>query len=201
MQTSDERGNMDKTGTDRRPIIKETIVVEGRDDVTAVKRAVRCDFIITHGFGIKERTFKQIALAQKHHGVIILTDPDYAGEQIRARINKRIKGCKHAFVPREEAMLGDNIGVENASPESILTALKRVHVEKMDNIPLFVLSDLHEADLIGMNHASERRAKVGKILGIGYCSGKQFLNRLNHYGITRQAFLKALREIEPNGKG
>jgi len=192
---------MDRKEVTSRPIIKETIVVEGRDDVTAVKRAVRCDFIITHGFGITERTFKQIALAQKNHGVIILTDPDYAGEQIRSRINKRISGCKHAFIPREEATLGDNIGVENATPESILTALERVHVEKKDSVPRFTLSDLHETDLMGMDYASERRAKVGKILGIGYCSGKQFLKRLNHYGITRSAFLEALRKIESNEKG
>ncbi len=37
--------------------IKEVIVVEGRDDVTAVKRAVDAEMIITQGFGIREETF------------------------------------------------------------------------------------------------------------------------------------------------
>lgn len=45
--------------------IKEVIVVEGRDDETAVKKAANCEIIITHGFGIKERTFKRIEEAQK----------------------------------------------------------------------------------------------------------------------------------------
>lgn len=179
-----------------KPIIKETIVVEGRDDVTAVKRAVTCDFIITHGFGISGRTFKQIEKAQKDHGVIILTDPDYAGEQIRARINKRIPGCKHAFIPREEATANDDVGVENASPESILAALERVHVEVAEHAGLFTLNDMYAADLFGADAASKRRAALGKHLGIGYCSGKQFLNRLNHYGITREAFLEGLYAIE-----
>lgn len=45
--------------------IKEVIVVEGRDDVTAVKRAVDAEMIITQGFGIREETFKLIEEAQK----------------------------------------------------------------------------------------------------------------------------------------
>ena len=34
-------------------MIKEVIVVEGRDDVTAVKRAVDAELISVSGFGIK----------------------------------------------------------------------------------------------------------------------------------------------------
>ena len=34
--------------------IKETIVVEGRDDRSAVERAVEAPIIETHGFGISE---------------------------------------------------------------------------------------------------------------------------------------------------
>lgn len=45
--------------------IKEVIVVEGRDDVTAVKRAVDAELIITQGFGIREETFELIEEAQK----------------------------------------------------------------------------------------------------------------------------------------
>ncbi len=46
--------------------IKEVIVVEGRDDVTAVKRAVDAELIITQGFGIREETFELIEEAQKN---------------------------------------------------------------------------------------------------------------------------------------
>ena len=33
---------------------------------------------------------------------------------------------------------------------------------------------------------------LGAKLGIGYGNGKQFLYRLNHYGITRDAFKEAV---------
>lgn len=176
--------------------IKEIIVVEGRDDETAVKRAVDADIIITHGFGIRETTFKQIKKAQESCGVIILTDPDHAGEQIRTRIDKRIPGCKHAFIPREEARLKDDIGVENASPQSIIEALEKAHAVTTDYVETFTKTDLLRNDLIIANNASDRRDQIGKLLGIGYGNAKTFLKRLNAYGITREAFEEAVRSIQ-----
>lgn len=175
--------------------IKEIIVVEGRDDETAVKQAVEAEIIITHGFGIKESTFKRIEKAQETKGVIILTDPDHAGEQIRKRIDERVPGCKHAFIPRDEATLDDDIGVENAKPESIIEALNKAHAKQVENEVRFTKSDLLKYDLIIASDASKRRDQLGKILGIGYGNAKTFLNRLNAYGVTREAFEEAVRSI------
>ena len=60
-------------------MIKEVIVVEGRDDVTAVKKAVDSEVIPVGGFGINNKVIKRIKEAQKRQGVIVLTDPDFAG--------------------------------------------------------------------------------------------------------------------------
>ncbi len=40
------------------------------------------------------------------------------------------------------------------------------------------------------------RDELGKILGIGYGNAKQFLNRLNNYGVNREEFEVALNKIE-----
>ncbi len=172
--------------------IKEVIVVEGRDDESAVKAAVEAEIIITHGFGIKQSTMDRIKMAQKRCGVIIFTDPDHAGEQIRSRINKQVKGCKHAFLPREDATKNGDIGIENASPDSIIKALSKVHTtidtDDKDYVEIFSNIDLIKHGLIGNDGASDKRAKMGAILGIGYANAKQFLRRLNHYGITRDEF-------------
>ena len=63
--------------------IKEVIVVEGRDDTAAIKRAVQADTIETGGSAINAKTIEKIRLAQQKRGVIIFTDPDYQGERIR----------------------------------------------------------------------------------------------------------------------
>lgn len=176
-------------------MIKEVIVVEGRDDYTAVKRAVDAEIIITHGFGISEKTFKQIEFARARKGVIIFTDPDYAGEKIRERIARRVKGCKHAFLPREQAIKKGDIGIENASPQNIILALEKVRTESEEKIKEFEQIDLIKNDLVGSRDASRRRDELGNILGIGYANAKQFLNRLNNYNVTRKEFEEAIKEI------
>ena len=45
-------------------MIKEVIVVEGRDDITAVKRAVEAELISVGGFGINEKIINKIREAQ-----------------------------------------------------------------------------------------------------------------------------------------
>ena len=63
--------------------IEEIIVVEGRDDTAAIKRAVTAQTIETHGFGMNEEMWKRIDRAYKSCGVVLFTDPDRAGENIR----------------------------------------------------------------------------------------------------------------------
>lgn len=103
-------------------------------------------------------------------------------------------------MPREEATKDGNIGIENASPESILMALDRVRTESTEKRSEFTNADLLANDLIGYDNSSYKRDELGKILGIGYGNSKQFLNRLNNYGVTREEFENALAEISINSK-
>jgi ribonuclease M5 len=180
-------------------IIQETIVVEGKDDETAVKKAVKAEIITTSGFGIKESVFEQIKWANEKNGVIVFTDPDWAGEKIRERINRKIPGCKNAYLSQDEADRKGNIGVENASPENIIDALLKAKTIISDNISdEFSMEDLIKAGLSGVEHSAEKRNRIGKILRIGYANSKKFLSRLNHYKITREEFNKALDIISTN---
>lgn len=137
----------------------------------------------------------QIKKAADTCGVIVLTDPDFVGEQIRKRISNAIPHVKHAFIPRDEATLGNDVGVENATPDSIREALEKVRTQCNGQEILFTQSDMIKHGLVGSEDASVRRAKLGKILGIGYGNGKQFLSRLNAYGVTRIEFEEAVTRI------
>ena len=86
--------------------------------------------------------------------------------------------------------------MENASPESIIQALEKARYEEVDKRNEFTQADMLRYDLVGMENASFRRDVLGKKLGIGYCNAKQFLNRLNNYGIEREEFEAALKELE-----
>jgi ribonuclease M5 len=177
-------------------MIKEVIVVEGRDDVTAVKRAVDAEVIAVGGFGINARVIERIKEAQKRQGVIVLTDPDHAGEKIRRIISKRVPGIKHAYITQKEGTKNDDIGVENAAPETIRRALELAKCELKEKRDEFNIQDLIFFRLTGDNKAKERREAVGRELGIGYCNSAQFITRLNNYGISREEFIEALKQIE-----
>ncbi|PKM87144.1 MAG: ribonuclease M5, partial [Firmicutes bacterium HGW-Firmicutes-12] len=81
---------------------REIIVVEGKDDAAAVKKACQAEVIITNGLGITKKTLQQIKVAQERCGVIIFTDPDYPGEKIRQIIDNEVPGCRHAYLYQQE---------------------------------------------------------------------------------------------------
>lgn len=176
-------------------MIKEVLVVEGKMDVVAIDKAVEADCIITEGFNLKPKALDSIEKAYKKRGIIIMTDPDSAGERIRRFLTKRFPEAKHAFIPKEDATANNDIGIEQASPEAIRTALAKVRT--MDWAPTnnFSGADLLKAGISGSPAAGEKRAKLGAVLGIGYANAKTFLHRLNNYGITREEFLQAVAKL------
>ena len=150
-------------------MIKEVIVVEGRDDVTAVKKAVDAEVIAVGGFGINGKVINRIKEAQKRQGVIVLTDPDFAGEKIRRIIAKRVEGIKHAYIAREDGTKDGDIGVENATPEVIIRALTEAKANQKEKREEFSIQD---------------------------GNGNQLLSRLNNYGITKEEFVEAMKKVD-----
>lgn len=176
-------------------MIKEIIVVEGKDDTASIQRAVQAETIETGGSAINEMILSKIALAQERRGVIIFTDPDHAGERIRKIISARVPGCKHAFITQEEANRKGDIGIENAAPEIIRQALLNLRTEYEGHPSHIEWNDLIEAGLVLHPNGAERRLKVGNTLGIGYANGKQFFKRCAMFQITREEFHKAVEQL------
>ena len=158
-------------------MIKEVLVVEGKMDVVAINKAVEADCIITEGFNLLPKTIKNIRAAYEKRGIIILTDPDSAGERIRTYLTRRFPNAKHAFVPCEEATANDDIGIEQASPEAIRKALAKVRTMNWKPSDEFSATDLI------LNRLN------------GFANAKTFLRRLNNYGITRDEFNQALAKL------
>lgn len=180
-------------------MIKEVIVVEGKSDTAAIHRAVEADTIETGGSAINKQILSSIALAQNRRGVIIFTDPDHAGERLRKIISSKIAGCKHAFVTREDADYKGDIGVENATIESIRYSLQNLRTEYVERDSQIPWEALLLAGLIHHPSAAARRLSMGNILGIGYCNGKQFYKRCKVFQISLNEFQAALHQINKRG--
>ncbi|AFQ42146.1 ribonuclease M5 [Desulfosporosinus meridiei] len=177
-------------------MIKELIVVEGKNDAHAVRLALgEVDIIWTDGYGLTRKKLEYIAEMANRQGVIVFTDPDTVGEQIRNRIRRHVPKAKHVYLTRKVATKQGDIGVENAALEEIRRAFAQIRQEQFE-IGQFSIDDLILVGLAGTGHAKEYRFELGRKLGIGDCNAKQFLHRLNRFGISRQEFFQVLKEVQ-----
>lgn len=180
------------------------IAVEGRDDVAAVTRAIDALVIPTHGFGIAAETWQMLQKAYDEKGLIILTDPDHAGEQIRKRLGERFPGAIHAFIDRDEASTAGDVGIENAKPEVIKKAIE-LALEREGRLggedgeapekSFATMEDLIELGLAGCSGSAEARQRLTKELGIGYANASALIKKLKGFGIDRDELKEALKKI------
>jgi ribonuclease M5 len=178
-------------------LIQQVIVVEGKSDVAAIRRAVEADCLVTGGFSLSDRLMSQIEAAYHRRGIIILTDPDSAGERIRIHLQKRFPAAGHAFVSCSEATGADGrIGVEKASAADIRSALDKVRLAEIEMGQEFAFAELLADGLSGGAVSVKKRAFMGAELGIGWANAKTFLHRLNSYGVSRQEYQAALDKWE-----
>ena len=188
--------------------INETVIVEGRDDTINLKRAVDCFTIETHGFGIRREIWEQIEKAYSERGIIIFTDPDHSGEEIRRKLTERFPEAGQAYITRKDALKKGDVGVENAEPEVIAGALLRARDLMKRKAPLeedisakdqITMNDLDELGLSGGEGSKELRQEAGKALGIGYANAKGFLRKLSGFGIKREELYEAIFTIRNKG--
>ncbi len=179
-------------------MIKEVLVVEGKADIARIRQAADVEMIATEGFTLRKGVIEKIRQAYEKRGIIILTDPDSAGERIRKYLTELFPQAKHAFVPRKDAIANNDLGIEQASPEAIRAALQKVRTTSFEPKERFTMADILLHDLTGTKEAAERRAAVGAALGIGYSNTKQFIYRLNHYGVTRKEWEEAILSLDEN---
>lgn len=182
--------------------IAEIIVVEGKDDTRRIQEVLAADTIETRGSAINEDIIAQIIHAQATRGVIVFTDPDYPGEKIRKTIMAEVPDAKHAFLPRSQAKGKKryaSLGVEHASDQAILMALKKVMTpaDPDDFVPVSRQA-LMNYGLIAAAKSSRRRELLGDELSIGYTNGKQLQKRLTMFRITAEQLSAAMQKVEEN---
>ena len=171
--------------------IHEIIVVEGRHDTQRLKKYFDCETIETGGSSIDDKVIEQIRHAASRQGVIVFTDPDTPGNQIRHIINQHVSNCKNAFVDKHHARTEKKVGIEHADKDTLWNALQ--NVVTITNAPKgsLTISDLFELGLSGQSNSAELRRKVGEYYHIGDGNAKTMLARLNCLAINKEE----LREV------
>lgn len=177
--------------------INEIVIVEGKDDTKRLKRLFDVDTIETGGDALDEQKIRQIRTAVQKREIIIFTDPDFSGEKIRRTLTEVFPNAKHAFITKEEGAptKKGSLGVEHASDEAIIQALKNVMTTSPTTVAEIPQSTLIKEGLIVGQKAKWYRAQLGEKLRIGYTNGKQLQKRLRMFCITEDELKQTMNEI------
>ena len=165
-------------------MIKEVIVVEGKNDTKRLKSFFDVETIETHGLGLSKETISYIKEVNEKRGVILLLDPDSPGEKIRKKINDSIPGLKNAFLLKEDARTSKKVGVEHASYEVLNDALENIVSYDNNKKNNLTMADLYSLGLMGKSDSVNKRYLVSKKFHIGKCNAKTMLKRLNLLNVT-----------------
>lgn len=170
--------------------IKEIIVVEGRSDSAKLKSFLDCDTIETSGSALDNQTLDYIEKMSEGRGIIIFTDPDFPGMQIRQKVSQRIPNCKHAFVHKKDAIAHGKVGIAEAKKEAIIEALNQA-TTFMENSETITWQEFISLDIIG---DKEKRLRVYDLFHLGYGNAKTLYKRLNMAGITKEMIEEGLNQ-------
>ena len=195
--------------------LKETIVVEGKYDLMKLKECIASPIIATEGFRIfadKEKQFLIREIASKN-GIVLMTDPDRAGQVIRSFLRgiadkSKIKQCyvplvkgveKRKSAPSKEGLLG----VEGLSTDVLKEALIRcgaeiVGEEKPEKKQEITKMDLYELGLSGRENSAKIREQLLESLGLPtYLSANAMLCAINCL-YKKQEIVDKLTEMSYN---
>lgn len=174
--------------------IEEAVIVEGKYDKIKLSNILDTLIIETNGFGIfkDKKRFDFIRRLARERGIILLTDSDHAGFQIRNYIANGIPKdkIKHIYIPdiygkekrKKEPSKEGKLGVEGVSDDILIKLFSSLgvryktvsHSERITNY------DLYAAGVSGTTNAGEKRKKLLKSLDLPeFLSVNSLLSYLN----------------------
>ena len=193
------------------------LVVEGKYDAARLARLTDAMILLTGGFAVfsdkkRQRLLKQLA---RHNGLILLTDSDKAGFQIRTYITNLV-GAEHvvqAYIPalpgkeKRKAAPGKEglLGVEGVPDEVVLRSLREALGPEADQPAppkegrAVTYADLYDWGLSGTAGAAERKYRLLRALGLPpRLSKKEMLEVFNRLYTFEQLddLLRRLEEPE-----
>ena len=198
-----------------KPKIKEAIIVEGKYDRIKLSSIVDALIIETNGFQIyKNKKQRQLikSIAEKT-GVIILTDSDRAGFNIRSFISQGIskKNIKQAYVPdvfgkeKRKTAPGKEgkIGVEGIEKDIIINALANAGatidgISKHENEEKITKLDLYNDGLSGGKNSALLRKMFLSELSLPENTSANMLCEIINLICSRDTYNKIVEKIHKN---
>lgn len=184
--------------------IKEAVVVEGKYDKIKLSNILDTFIVEINGFQIyndnERRNFiKRLA---DERGLIVLTDSDHSGFQLRNYISMGIPKdkIKHLYIPdvygkekrKSEPSKEGKLGVEGIENKILISLFEHADIEysEAENKDFITNYDLFAAGISGGANSKEKRKKLLKNLNLPeFLSTNSLLTYMNS-SISKNEFLE-----------
>lgn len=182
--------------------VKQAVIVEGKYDKIKLSNIIDALIIETNGFSIYKDRDKMsfIRKLAMERGIIIITDSDHSGFQIRNYISNGIpKDCiKHIYIPdvigkesrKDKPSKEGKIGVEGIDDSILIELFNRAGIENeiVERVNPVTNYDLFEYGISGSANAKENKKKLLKALNLPeFLSTKSLLTYINS-SMTKEEF-------------
>ena len=164
--------------------LKFPLVVEGKEDASYLSNYIASEIIVTNGYELDSSLISYL----KDKEVIVMTDPDEAGQQIRNRLNGMLNKVHNVEVDIKQCIRGKKNGVAECQIDEILCKLALFFDSNPENHAEITSFDLYE---LKISENSQLRAYVSEKLNLGICNNKQLLKRMNNTHVK----LEVLKDI------
>ncbi|SFB78607.1 ribonuclease M5 [Ruminococcus albus] len=190
--------------------VKQAVVVEGKYDKIALKNVIDGVIITTDGFGVyrSEDKIKLIQMYAKSVGLIILTDSDTAGQQIRGRIKSLVGDAQiiNVYCPvifgkerrKDHASKEGKLGVEGMSVEVLREAFEKAGLAGDAEIVREPVTkqDMIALGLNGSPNSSLLREKAAESLGLPAKLSSNALRDAVSTMMGRDAFIEFINKMK-----
>lgn len=189
--------------------VKEAVIVEGRYDKLKLSNILDAFIVETNGFSIyKDKDkLKFIRRLAEERGIIILTDSDHSGFQIRHYISSGIpqSRIKHIYIPdvygkerrKDKPSREGKLGVEGIDDKTLLKLFNDagVSADSISIINPVTNYDLYELGFSGTPNAKENKKKLLKALDLPeFLSTNSLLSYINS-SMNREEFINTVNML------
>lgn len=174
--------------------IKEAVIVEGKYDKIKLSNLIDTLIIETNGFTVfKDK--KKLAFIRKlanERGIIVITDSDHSGFQIRNYISSSLPKdkIKHIYIPdiygkekrKKEPSKEGKLGVEGIDDKILLSLFEKANIEarSVEKRDLITSVDMFTLGLSGTPNATQNKKKLLKSLDLPeFLSTSSLISYLN----------------------
>ena len=151
--------------------LNRILVVEGKEDASYLSNYIDSEIVIVNGFELSESTISYL----KDKPVILLLDPDSAGETIRNKLNRVLNNAVNVSIDVKKCTKGTKNGVAECEIDEVLNKLSVFCRDFDTKEPDFTTADLYE---LGLSNNKELREYVCERLNLGICNFKTLNKRL-----------------------